>query len=432
MKILLLNQCFYPDVVSSAQHLTDLALGLAAQGHDVTVVASSRGYDDPTRRFRRREKWKGVTIRRIGCTGFGKKSRWRRAVDFGSFMLNCAVRVLLLPRFDLVVAMTSPPLISFLAALLVKLKGGRFVLWVMDLNPDEAIAAGWLKEQSAIARLLHALMQYSLKRADRIIVLDRFVSHRIISRGIDEEKTVVLPPWSHDDVIRYDHEGRTKFRAVHNLSDKCVVMYSGNHSPCHPLDTLLAAAQSLAGNDEIVFCFVGGGSEMEKVKASVAANKLSNVLCLGYQPLDELSRSLSAADLHVVVMGDSFVGIAHPCKIYNILQVGAPVLYIGPSDSHISDIFSGLAERHVTFSASHGDVDSVVRQILTAAAMRNREAKTRAPASAALAFSKEAILPRLIESLCAPLGSQAACGSSIPDSEGRAARDARTGLSSSL
>ena len=31
MKILLLNQCFYPDVVSSAQHLTDLAVALAAR-----------------------------------------------------------------------------------------------------------------------------------------------------------------------------------------------------------------------------------------------------------------------------------------------------------------------------------------------------------------------------------------------------------------
>jgi len=46
------------------------------------------------------------------------------------------------------VALTSPPLISFLGSLFVKLKGGEFFFWVMDLNPDEAIAAGWLKEGS--------------------------------------------------------------------------------------------------------------------------------------------------------------------------------------------------------------------------------------------------------------------------------------------
>jgi len=55
VRVLLLNQCFHPDHVSSSQHLTDLAEGLVAAGHSVTAVAASRGYDDPTRRFPVRE-----------------------------------------------------------------------------------------------------------------------------------------------------------------------------------------------------------------------------------------------------------------------------------------------------------------------------------------------------------------------------------------
>ena len=31
MRILLLNQCFYPDVVATAQHLTDLAIGWSTE-----------------------------------------------------------------------------------------------------------------------------------------------------------------------------------------------------------------------------------------------------------------------------------------------------------------------------------------------------------------------------------------------------------------
>ena len=43
MKILLLNQTFYPDVVSTAQHLTDLAVALA-EGllREFPAVASAR------------------------------------------------------------------------------------------------------------------------------------------------------------------------------------------------------------------------------------------------------------------------------------------------------------------------------------------------------------------------------------------------------
>jgi glycosyltransferase involved in cell wall biosynthesis len=381
LKILLLNQCFYPDVVSTAQHLTDLATALSSRGHEVTVITSDRGYDDPAVRFKRRERWKGIEIIRIPSLAFGKNGRWRRVFNFGSFMLVCSLRLLTLRRFDLTIALTSPPLISFLAALFVKIKGGRFCFWVMDLNPDEAIAAGWLEEDSVTSRLLQRMLRYSFSVATQTIVLDRFMQKRVMAKGVDAERITIVPPWSHDDAVEYSETGREAFRRRHGLSDKFVVMYSGNHSPCHPLDTLLGAARKLEAQPEIVFCFVGGGSEQVKVRES----GITNVKCLPYQPLDELSSSLSAADLHAVVMGDEFVGIVHPCKVYNILAVGAPALYIGPEPSHVTDI----ASQHGTFfRARHGDVDAVVAAILEA-----RQVQSRKPVRS---FSKQTLLPELI------------------------------------
>ncbi|HEX7329888.1 MAG TPA: glycosyltransferase family 4 protein [Pyrinomonadaceae bacterium] len=382
MKILLLNQCFYPDVVSTAQHLTDLANALTEGGHEVTVVASDRGYDDPAVRFPRRERWNGIEIIRIRSGSFGKSSKWRRALNFGTFLLACSLRLLTLGRFDLVVALTSPPLISFVAALFVKLKGGRLCFWVMDLNPDEAIAAGWLDERSAMTRLFQRMLRYSFRVADRTIVLDRFMKERVVAKNVDPGRVAIIPPWSHDDQVGYSAAGREAFRLKHDLSDKFVVMYSGNHSPCHPLDTLLDAARALTTQTEIVFCFVGGGSEQLKVRQS----GLSNVKCLPYQPLNELSSSLSAADLHTVVMGEKFVGIVHPCKVYNILSVGAPVLYIGPEPSHVTDI---ATQQGKFFLARHGDVDAVVTAILEARQFRERQPVTP--------FAKQHLLPQLIE-----------------------------------
>jgi hypothetical protein len=82
--------------------------------------------------------------------------------------------------------------------------------------------------------------------------------------------------------------------------------------------------------------------------------------------LSELSASLSAADLHVVAMGDPFVGIVHPCKIYNILSVGTPVLYIGPAVSPLSEIAEIASIEVPWFSARHGDVDQVIKHIQSA------------------------------------------------------------------
>src|SRR6266576_2562434 len=246
MNILLLNQCFYPDVVSTAQHLTDLATELASRGHDVTVIASDRGYDNPNERFPRHETWNGINIIRIPSLSLGKKSKLRRALTFASFLTICSFRLLFLPRFDVVVALTSPPLISFLGALFVRLKGGRFCFWVMDLNPDEVIAAGWLREDSFASRWLQRVLNYSLRHAAETIVLDRFMKERILAKGIDARHINIIAPWSHDDAVRYTQEGREAFRERHGLVEKFVIMYSGNHSPCHPLDTLCEAARRLA------------------------------------------------------------------------------------------------------------------------------------------------------------------------------------------
>jgi glycosyltransferase involved in cell wall biosynthesis len=231
------------------------------------------------------------------------------------------------------------------------------------------------------------MLNYSLNVAARTVVLDRFMKERVVAKGFDPARIAIVPPWSHDDHVQYSAAGREDFRREHGLSEKFVVMYSGNHSPCHPLDTLLDAARSLREQPEIVFCFVGGGSEQVKVRDLAAKHDLTNLKCLPYQPLDELSSSLSAADLHVVVMGDRFVGIVHPCKVYNIMSVGAPTLYIGPTPSHVTDIAS---RQQFHFSiATHGDVESVIKAILEAKQSRERQP--------VIAFAKHTLLPQLID-----------------------------------
>jgi FkbM family methyltransferase len=402
-------------VVSTAQHAGDLAVHLTERGHQVVAVASRRAYDDPRRQFATHEIWRDVHIHRLAASGFGKGTRWRRAADFASFLLSCSLYLLRAPRFDVVIALTTPPLIAFLAALFVRLKGGRLVYWVMDLNPDQAIAAGWLRADSLTARSLQALLAYALRRSDQVIVLDRFMEQRIAGKGIPREKIVITPPWSHDQVVRYDADGRREFRAKHGLSDKFVVMYSGNHSPCHPLDTVLQAARRLAADEpDTAFCFVGGGTEHAKVRSFAAEHRLSNVICLPYQPLEKLSASLSAADLHLVVMGDAFVGIVHPCKIYNVCLLGIPVLYIGPKSSHITDLFAADSGGGWFYQARHGDASAVVEQICRALSKRPLDASRQRDISAG--FSQQALVDRMAASIERLDGARVSAGEFVTDS----------------
>jgi len=374
--------------------LTDLALQLAGRGHEVTVVTGRRAYDNPEKIFAKTETWRGIQIIRVGSAGLGKGAKWKRALDFASFMLFCVLRLSFLPRQDVVVAMTSPPLVSFVGAWFARLRRARFYYWIMDLNPDEALAAGWLRPGSLAARWLERCSRFSLRQADKVVVLDRFMQQRILDKGIDAGRIVVIPPWSHDAEVRFDAVGRARFRKLHGLEDKFLVMYAGNHSPCHPLDTVLQAAKELAGNREIAFLFVGGGSKFAQVSQFAREHALSNIQCLPYQPMDQLAGILSAADLHLVVMGDPFVGVVHPCKIYNILQVGSPLLYIGPQPSHISEILQALDGKSPSVWAKHGDVDRVMEHIRSQQGMVRPNGERGVPLAGN--FSKETLLPQLV------------------------------------
>ena len=397
MKILLLNQAFHPDVVSTAQHLSELAAELARRGHRVTVVTGRNAYDDPKRIFPGRETWRGVRIFRVRSTRLGKQARWRRAADFASFILSCCLRLAFLPRQDVVVALTTPPLISFIGAWRAKLWRARFAYWVMDLNPDEAIAAGWLRADSFLGKMLERMSRFSFRRANSIIALDRFMCDRIAAKGVAREKISVIPPWSHDNEVRFDAAGREQFRKTHGLDGKFVVMYSGNHSPVHPLDTLMQAAEQ-AQDESIVFCFVGGGSEFKRVQRWAEAGKHTNILCLPYQPMAQLSASLSAADAHLIVMGNAFVGLVHPCKIYNILTVGAPVIYIGPHPGHVPEILDRLGGGHSWCAVAHGEAGGLIRRIQDLQKRRAGDSR-QCPAQITAIFSKAVVLPQLIATL---------------------------------
>jgi glycosyltransferase involved in cell wall biosynthesis len=422
MTFLLLNQTIHPDVMATGQYLTEVALRLVERGHTVTVVTSARAYDDPTTQFPRHETWRGVHIHRVPSTGFGKAAKWRRAADFASFIALGSLRLATLPRHDAVVALTTPPLISFVGAWLARFWRADFFYWVMDFNPDEAIAAGWLRPGSLAARLLERMSRFSLQRAKKIIALDHFMRDRIVAKGIPANRIAVIPPWSHDTEVKFDPAGRDRFRHQHGLDGKFVIMYSGNHSPVHPLDTLVAAAQTFAADPSIAFCFIGGGSEWRKIqeragRASVPASPNMEIgdrrseiaaplpapcslpfVCLPYQPLAGLAASLSAADLHVVVMGDAMVGLVHPCKIYNVLGVGVPVLYIGPRPSHLTELLEPMGVEYPSAIVAHGDVQGVI-QAITSLRRSSASRPCEVPPQLRSRFSKETLLPILIAEL---------------------------------
>ena len=140
-------------------------------------------------------------------------------------------------------------------------------------------------------------------------------------------------------------------------------MFSGNLSICSPVTTILQAALRVMDLEQLMFIFIGGGLGRREVEDVIARYHPRNIQMLPYQPLNEIRYSLSAADVHLVALGEGMSGIIHPCKIYGAMAVGRPILYLGPTDSFIMDI---LNQYPIGWHVPHGAVDDaehVIREI---------------------------------------------------------------------
>lgn len=354
--VLFITQVFPPDPASVGQHMQDAAEELGQRGYRVVVLTADRGYDDPSRKFSRRETRGNVEILRLPLSSLGKQSLLRRMVSSTAFSVQAMLVGLLVRGLRAVLVTTSPPTGGAIGLVISYIRRVPLKFWLMDLNPDQVVALGLMKPGSVPVRLLGWANRRLFARASDVVVLDRFMLSRVRQYlPSPPPRMHTLPPWPLDEVDSPLAHEANPFRRVHGLDGRFVVMYSGNHG-IHPLDTLLHAAAELQTDPRIVFMFVGGGTG----KRAVERCGLPNVGSLPYQPRETLRESLSAADLHVVVLSEAAVGINHPCKVYGALAVGRPILFIGPRESHVGDI---LATNEVGWHAEHGDVAGTVSAI---------------------------------------------------------------------
>lgn len=377
----IVSQVYVPDPAAVGQHLADVAEELARRGYDVVVYSSANGYDDPAVRYPSRETIRGVQVRRIPMSSFGKRSILVRLAGGFAFLSQAITRAAAGKKVDAVLVSTSPPLAPLAGIALKILKRTRLKYWVMDVNPDQAVSLGVADKDSLSVRAFEWMNRQILLHADDVVVLDRFMFKRMREKGEPGERMTILPPWPAEDVDEPIAHADNPFRREHVPTGKRVLMYSGNHGPSNPLSTILDAAKRLENDDRILFMFVGGGVGKIEVDATTSAN----IVSLPYQSLETLRYSLSAADVHIVTVGDKVPGIVHPSKVYGAMEVGRPILLVGPPENHVADI---MKQVDIGWHVSHGDVEGAVRVIREIVSIPEAELRSKGDRARAWILSK--------------------------------------------
>ncbi|HET6260915.1 MAG TPA: glycosyltransferase, partial [Chloroflexia bacterium] len=158
VKILILSQHYPPEPNT---RLRDLTRYLAVQGHDVSALTTFPSYplgsvyDGYKLAPYARHRELGVTVRRVFAVPYRGLSASKRMVSYGSFGVAALLLGLLPGRRPDVMYVYHPPLTTGLAAAIYNVIARvPFVYDVQDLWPDAIVAAGLLKEESAVYRAI--------------------------------------------------------------------------------------------------------------------------------------------------------------------------------------------------------------------------------------------------------------------------------------
>lgn len=337
--ILLLCQHFYPEMVSTGMHMTELSEALNEKGLDVSVYCAQPVYE--------LDEWEGGVPQYLSHQGIDVY----RAQTFGKHKAGLLNRLLFAVtymiktffftwknrnKFDGFVVGTNPPFLGIVTLLLNKIFGEKYILIVYDVYPEYAINLDVVKEGSLIAKVWAWITERIINNATANVVIGRDMK-KLIEDKLDEgssTETPLIPNWSDEGTVKPLSEKYNSFREELGIGNEFMVLYSGTMNKSHNLEPLLDAAEFME-NEPFKFVFVGQGSNKENLKNITSQKGLENVQFLPFQPKEKLPTVLASCDISVVCLNKDWTGISVPSKTYGIMAAGRPVLAFVEEESEI-------------------------------------------------------------------------------------------------
>ena len=223
-----------------------------------------------------------------------------------------------------------------MVAFLCSIKKRKFNYIVQDVFPDGLIRLSKISENGLIANVWKWFNQYTLKKSNKIIIIGRDMKKWVFSTSPKYiNKTLYIPIWQDDNLIKPIGFKRNPFVITNNLQDKFVVQYSGNMGLWNDMRTFALAANKLVEN-KIHFTFIGDGIRRKEFLENLSKETSQSVQLFPFQPRKDLGSILTACHLALVSLNNGLEGIAVPSKIMGILAAGIPVIAMVPSNSEIA------------------------------------------------------------------------------------------------
>lgn len=331
MRILICSANFAPEPTGIGKYSGEMAEWLAAQGHEVRVVAAPPYYPawqvEASYRWPlyRRESWRGVDVWRAPLWVPRRPGGLTRILHLLTFAVTSLPLMLRQIFWRPDVVLTVAPALTCAPAgwLTARLSGAQAWLHVQDFEVDVALQMGLLKG-SWFAYAVRWIESMLLRRFDVVSTISGRMREHLVRKGVPVAKTHLFVNWVDVDGIRPLNTA-SSYRAELQLPDTTqVVLFAGTLSAKQGLAIIPEVARQMADRKDLLFLICGQGPMRASLEQ--AAFDLPNLKVMPLQPAERLSDLLGLATVHVLPQRLEAEDLVLPSKLTSMLASGRPVV----------------------------------------------------------------------------------------------------------
>lgn len=389
-QVWVVSELYYPEETSTGYFLTGIAEGLA-RSFATGVICSPPTYAARSLRVAPSEERNGVLIIRCPSTRLNPRMLLYRLINALTMAASIGYAVFRrVRRGHKVIVVTNPPLLPWVVRAAAVTRGASCVLLVHDVYPEVLAAAGLLRPNSLLYRLLRR-MAHSLYRGFReVVVLGRDMQELVAQKlRATDRPPRVIPNWGDIESVT-PVAGVNPIRDRLGLAGKFVVQYAGNIGRTHDIELVLQAARRLS-ESQVHFLIIGSGSRENVVKTELGRGSLPNVTFVPSVARDALGLWLTACDVAIVCLRPGMKGVSVPSRVYNILAAGTPLIATTDEGSELALL---LREENVGWAVAPGDLEAFADAIAEAQSNPSllREMASRARRAAERRYSRASVI----------------------------------------
>ncbi len=339
MKVVVVSEFFYPYKTGTQKILTELSEDLVEYGIEVDVLTTKNACREEKQSLKNNEIYKGINIKRIFTTDGNRDSKIQRIISYIIFTWNIFINLLFKKNYDKILFVSNPPLVPYIGYIIKKIRKKEYIYLVHDIYPDVAEKLQVIRKNGIISKGMNYVNSKVYNNADKIIAIGSDMKRVIVNKGVNKEKIEIVTNWA-DSKLTFEKEVDDEFFMNSEIKNKFNIVYSGNISKVHDVDTILDVARQLKDDKEIRFIFVGNGNRKDYIVEVKKDEELHNIEVYDYMYGEDYNNLLNCASAFITTLQKDIEGLGVPSKTYTYMSVAKPLIAIMNRDSEIGSMVS--------------------------------------------------------------------------------------------